>query len=331
MLLSRHTKRRDFIALIGGATAAWPLAVRAQQARVPMIGWLGGGTPATQSQWAVAFTERLRQLGWSEGSSIAIEYRWAEGRPERFAEIAAEFVRLKVDVILAAGTEAALAAKKATAIIPIVFPVAGDPVGTGLVASLARPGANVTGVSNLAKDLAAKRLELLSEVVRGLRRSAVLTNAGYPASQLEIGELQAAARTLGIEIVLFEIRRSEDIAPAFATLSGRAEAFYVIGDPLVNANHMRINVLALTARLPTIYPQRSYLEAGGLMSYGPNFLDLNRRAADLVDKILRGAKPADLPVEQPTKFELVINLITAKALGLDVPPTLLGRADDVIE
>jgi putative ABC transport system substrate-binding protein len=324
-------KRRDFIALIGGATAAWPLAVRAQRARVPMIGWLGGGTPATQSQWAVAFTERLRQLGWSEGSSIAIEYRWAEGRPERFAEIAAEFVRLKVDVILAAGTEAALAAKKATAIIPIVFPVAGDPVGTGLVASLARPGANVTGVSNLAKDLAAKRLELLSEVVRGLRRSAVLTNAGYPASQLEIGELQAAARTLGIEIVLFEIRRSEDIAPAFATLSGRAEAFYVIGDPLVNANHMRINVLALTARLPTIYPQRSYLEAGGLMSYGPNFLDLNRRAADLVDKILRGAKPADLPVEQPTKFELVINLITAKALGLDVPPTLLGRADDVIE
>ena len=288
-------------------------------------------TAATQSQWAVAFTERLRQLGWSEGSSVAIEYRWAEGRPERFAEIAAEFVRLKVDVILAAGTEAALAAKKATAIIPIVFPVAGDPVGTGLVASLARPGANVTGVSNLAKDLAAKRLELLSEVVRGLRRSAVLTNAGYPASQLEIGELQSAARTLGIEIVLFEIRRIEDIAPAFATLSGGAEALYVIGDPLVNANQMRINVLALTARLPTIYPQRGYLEAGGLMSYGPNFLDLNRRAADLVDKILRGAKPADLPVEQPTKFELVINLITAKALGLDVPPTLLGRADEVIE
>ena len=324
-------KRRELITLLGGATAAWPLAVRAQQARVPMIGWLGGGTPATQSQWAVAFTERLRQLGWSEGSSIAIEYRWAEGRPERFAEIAAEFVRLKVDVILAAGTEAALAAKKATAIIPIVFPVAGDPVGTGLVASLARPGANVTGVSNLAKDLAAKRLELLSEVVRGLRRSAVLTNAGYPASQLEIGELQSAARTLGIEIVLFEVRRSEDIAPAFATLSGRTEALYVVGDPLVNANQMRINVLALTARLPTIYPQRGYLEAGGLMSYGPNFLDLNRRAADLVDKILRGAKPADLPVEQPTKFELVINLITAKALGLDVPPTLLGRADVVIE
>jgi len=324
-------KRREFITLLGGAAVAWPLGARAQQARVPAIGWLGGGTPATQSQWAVAFTERLRQLGWSEGSSIAIEYRWAEGRPERFAEIAAEFVRLKVDVILAAGTEAALAAKNATAIIPIVFPVAGDPVGTGLVASLARPGANVTGVSNLAKDLAAKRLELLSEVVRGLRRSAVLTNAGYPASQLEIGELQSAARTLGIEIVLFEVRRSEDIAPAFATLSGRAEALYVIGDPLVNANQMRINVLALTARLPTIYPQRSYLEAGGLMSYGPNFLDLNRRAADLVDKILRGAKPADLPVEQPTKFELVINLITAKALGLDVPPTLLGRADDVIE
>jgi len=292
---------------------------------------LGGGTPATQSQWAVAFTERLRQLGWSEGSSIAIEYRWAEGRPERFAEIAAEFVRLKVDVILAAGTEAALAAKNATAIIPIVFPVAGDPVGTGLVASLARPGANVTGVSNQAQDLATKRLELLSEVARGLRRSAVLSNAGYPASQLEIGELQSAARTLGIEIVPFEIRRSEDIAPAFATLSGRTEALYVVGDPLVNANQMRINVLALTARLPTIYLQRGYLEAGGLMSYGPNFLDLNRRAADLVDKILRGAKPADLPVEQPTKFDLVINLIVAKALGLEIPPTVVARADEVIE
>ena len=189
----------------------------------------------------------------------------------------------------------------------------------------------MTGVSNLAKDVAAKRLELLSEVVRGLRRSAVLTNAGYPASQLEIGELQSAARTLGIEIVLFEVRRSEDIAPAFATLSGRAEALYVIGDPLVNANQMRINVLALTARLPTIYPQRGYLEAGGLMSYGPNYLDLTRRAADLVDKILRGAKPADLPVEQPTKFDLVFNLITAKALGLEIPQTLLARADEVIE
>jgi len=323
-------KRRAFITLLGSA-AAWPLATRAQQARVPTIGWLGGGTPATQNQWAVAFTQRLRQLGWSEGTSITIEYRWAEGRPERFAEIAAEFVRLKVDVILAAGTEAALAAKQATAIIPIVFPVAGDPVGTGLVASLTRPGANLTGVSNQSRDLAAKRLELLSEVVRGLRRSAILVNADYPAGMLEMGEVHSAARTLGIEVTPFEIRRSEDIAPAFEKLSGRTEAVYVIGDPLMIANRMRINVLALTARLPTIYSQREYLDAGGLMSYGPNFLELNRRAADLVDKILRGAKPADLPVEQPTKFDLVINLITAKALGLEIPPTLLALADEVIE
>jgi len=329
--MASYIRRRHFLATLLGSAAAWPLATRAQQARVPTIGWLGGGTPATQNQWAVAFTQRLRQLGWSEGTSITIEYRWAEGRPERFAEIAAEFVRLKVDVILAAGTEAALAAKQATAIIPIVFPVAGDPVGTGLVASLTRPGANLTGVSNQSRDLAAKRLELLSEVVRGLRRSAILVNADYPAGMLEMGEVHSAARTLGIEVTPFEIRRSEDIAPAFEKLSGRTEAVYVIGDPLMIANRMRINVLALTARLPTIYSQREYLDAGGLMSYGPNFLELNRRAADLVDKILRGAKPADLPVEQPTKFDLVINLITAKALGLEIPPTLLARADEVIE
>ena len=328
--MTAKMKRRAFITLLGGA-AAWPLAARAQQARVPTFGWLGGATPAAQSQWAIAFTQRLRMLGWSEGSTVVIEYRWAEGRPERFAEIAAEFVRLKVDVILAAGTEAALAAKQATAIIPIVFPVAGDPVGTGLVASLARPDANVTGVSNQSRDLAAKRLELLREVVRGLRHSAILLNAGYPAGVLEMGEVHSAAHTLGIEVTPFEIRRSEDIAPAFEKLSGRTEAVYVIGDPLMNANRMRINVLALTARLPTIYSQREYLDSGGLMSYGPNYLDLNRRAADLVDKILRGAKPADLPVEQPTKFDLVFNLITAKALGLEVPPTLLARADEVIE
>ena len=187
--------RRELLAALGGAAAAWPLAARAQQARVPTIGWLGGATPAAQSQWAIAFTQRLRMLGWSEGSTVVIEYRWAEGRPERFAEIAAEFVRLKVDVILAAGTEAALAAKQATAIIPIVFPVAGDPVGTGLVASLARPDANVTGVSNQSRDLAAKRLELLREVVRGLRHSAILLNAGYPAGVLEMGEVHSAARS----------------------------------------------------------------------------------------------------------------------------------------
>ena len=275
--------------------------------------------------------QRLRELGWIEGRTVAIEYRWAEGRSERFAEIAAEFVRLKVDVIVTAGTAAVVAAKQATSVIPIVFAAAGDPVGTGLVASLARPGGNVTGLSNQSADLAGKRLELLREVVPGLRRLAIMANVGNPIGVLEMGEVQAAARTLGLEVVTLEIRRAEDIAPAFEALKGRADALYVVTDPLVNTNRIRINTLALGARLPTMHGIREYVEAGGLMSYGPNFPDLFRRAADYVDKILRGAKPADIPVEQPTKFDLVINLTTAKALGLDVPPTLLARADEVIE
>ena len=209
--------------------------------------------------------------------------------------------------------------------------MAGDPVGTGLVASLARPGGNVTGLSIQQTDLAGKRLELLREVVPGLRRLAILANVGNPAAVLEMGEVQAAARTLGLEVATLEIRRAEDIAPAFEALKGRADALYVCADPLVNTNRIRINTLALGARLPTMHGFREYVEAGGLMSYGPNFPDLFRRAADYVDKILRGAKPADIPVEQPTKFDLVINLTTAKALGLDVPPTLLARADEVIE
>jgi ABC-type uncharacterized transport system substrate-binding protein len=324
--------RRALISLLGGAAAVWPLAARAQQQpRMPTIGFLGGGTPASQRLWLTAFVERLRELGWVEGRSVAIEYRWAEGRPERFIGMAAELVRLKVDAIYAGGTEATLAAKQATATIPIVFPVAGDPVATGLVASLARPGGNVTGVSNLSRDLTAKRLELLSEVVRGLRRPGILVNAGYPGSALEMAEVRVAARTLGLEVVLAEIRRTEDIAPAFEALRHRAEALYIVGDPLLNANRMRINTFALVARLPTIYAQREYLEMGGLMSYGPNYADLNRRAADLIDKILRGAKPADLPVEQPTRFDLILNLVTARALGLEVPPNLVARADEVIE
>jgi putative ABC transport system substrate-binding protein len=275
--------------------------------------------------------QRLRELGWIEGRTITIEYRWAEGRPERFAEIAAEFVRLKVDLIFALGTEATLAAKRATAVIPIVFPVAGDPVGTGIVASLARPGGNVTGLSNLAADLASKRLEMLREVFPGLDRLAIMANVSGPGAVLEMHEFQAAARALGLEVVSLEIRRTQDIAPALESLKGRANALYVVGDPLANLNRTRINTFALVARLPTIYVQREYVEAGGLMSYGPNYPDLNRRAADHVDKILRGAKPADIPVEQPTKFDLVINLVTARALGLTVPPTLLARADEVIE
>ena len=324
-------RRREFITLLAGA-AAWPLVARAQQpGRLPTIGFLGGGAPTSQRTWVEAFVRRLRELGWTEGRTISIEYRWAEGRSDSLAEIAAEFVRLNVDLIYAVGTEAALAAKQATSVVPIVFPVTGDPIGTGLVASLVRPGGNVTGLSNLAVDLAAKRLEILREVFPRLNRLAIMANPVYSAGVLELSEIQAAARTLSIDIVPLEFRRAEDIAPVFDALKGRAEALYVIGDPLANSQRMRINTFALAARLPTMYVQREYVEAGGLMSYGPNYPDLNRRAADYVDKILRGTKPADLPVEQPTKFDLVINLITAKALGLTVPPTLLARADEVIE
>jgi len=324
-------RRRNFIALLGGA-ASWPLTARAQQAgRLPTIGYLGSGALATESQRMAAFVQRLRELGWIEGRTVVIDYRWAEGRSERAADIAAEFVRDKVDLIFATGTEATLAAKKATALIPIVFPIAGDPLGSGMVASLAHPGGNVTGLSNLAADLAAKRLEILRDVFPGLNRLAIMANVSSPGAVLEMDEFQEAARALRLEVVPLEIRRTEDIAPALESLKGRVEALYVVGDPLANLNRVRINTFALVARLPTIYVQREYVEAGGLMSYGPNYAALFRRAADYVDKILRGAKPADLPVEQPTQFDLVINLVTARALGLTVPPTLLVRADEVIE
>jgi len=324
-------KRREFITLLGGA-AAWPLAARAQQAGPqPTIGFLAAGTPTSHGQRVAAFVQRLRELGWIEGRTITIEYRWAEGRSERFAEIAAELVRRKVDVIVTSATEAIVAAKQATSVIPIVFAAAGDPVGTGLVASLARPGGNVTGLSVQQTDVAAKRVELLREIVPGLRRLAILGNVSGPAVVLDMREVQAAARTLGLEVITSEIRRGEDIAPAFAALKGHADALYVANDPLVGTHRFRINTLALAARLPTMHGSGEYAEVGGLMSYGPNSADLFRRAADFVDKILRGAKPGDIPVEQPTKFELVINLKTAKALGLEVPPTLLARADEVIE
>jgi putative tryptophan/tyrosine transport system substrate-binding protein len=325
-------KRRQFITLLGGAAAAWPLAARARQAgKLPTIGFLGESTPSAQSERTAAFVQRLRELGWIEGRTVAIEYRWAEGRSERFAEIATEFVRLKVDAIATSSTPAVIAAKQVTSVIPIVSAVMGDPVGTGLVASLARPGGNVTGLSVLAPDLAGKRLELLREVVPGLRRLAVLANVSNPMSVLEMGEVQAAARALGLDVVTLEIRRPEDIVLAFEKLKGRAQALYVAGDPLVVANRIRINTSALGARLPTMYSYREYVEAGGLMCYGPNVPGLFRRAGDFIDKILRGARPADIPVEQPTKFDLVMNRTTAKALGLTIPDSFLLRADEVIE
>jgi putative ABC transport system substrate-binding protein len=274
--------------------------------------------------------QRLRELGWIDGRTVAVEYRWAEGRDERFAEIAAEFVQRKVDVIVTSSTVGVVAAKQATSVIPIVF-VAGDPVGTGLVASLARPGGNATGLSLQQTETNGKRFELLREVVPGLSRLAILANVGSPAVVLDIRGVQATARTNGLEVITLEIRRGEDITPAFEALKGRAEALYVVVDPLVNTHRIRINTLVLAARLPTMHTLREQVEAGGLMSYGANFPDLFRRAADFVDKILRGAKPVDLPVEQPTKFDLVINLTTAKALGLEIPSSVLARADEVIE
>jgi putative ABC transport system substrate-binding protein len=325
-------KRREFITLLGGAAAAWPLPARAQQpGKLPTIGYLGATTPSTESQRVAALVRRLREFGWIEGRNLTIEYRYAEGRSERYAELAAEFVRLNVDVIVTYGTPAVAAAKQATAVIPIVFAVAGDPLGSKLIASLARPGGNVTGLSNQKTDLADKRLELLREIVPGFRRLAIMANVGNPPSVLEMREVEATARKLGNEVTTFEIRGAEDIAPVFDALKGRADVLYVCGDPLVDTNRVRIITLALVLRLPTMSDFPEFVEAGGLMSYGPNFPELFRRAAGYVDKILRGAKPGDIPVEQPIKFDLVINVITAKALGLDISPTLLARTDKVIE
>ena len=323
-------RRREFIALLSGA-AAWPLAARAQPGRLRTIGFLGPNTHSAASEWVAALEKRLRELGLMEGRTITVEYRWAEGREERFAEIAAELVRLKADVIVTSGTQAVMASKNATSVIPIVFATAGDPVGSGLVGSLARPAGNVTGLATLANELAGKRLELLREVVPDLRRVAIMGNIANPYMTLELGEVQAAARTLGLETITLEIRRAQDLAPAFEALKSRADALYVCTDALTNTHRIRINIAALGERLPTMHGSRDLVEAGGLMSYGPNFPDMFRRTADYVDKILRGAKPGDLPVEQPTKFDLVVNLITAKALGLTIPATLLARADEVIE
>jgi ABC-type uncharacterized transport system substrate-binding protein len=328
--------RRELIALLAGAAAApaigWPHAAFAQQAKkLPTIGFLGASTPAAASRWVAAFAKRLNELGWIEGHTVVIEYRWAEGRRERYAEIAAELVRLKVDLIVTWASAPVIAAKQATAVIPIVFAAQMDPVGTGVIASLAHPGGNVTGLSLQSTDAAGKRLELLREVVPDLRRVAIIGNVGTPGVVLEMANAEAAARALGLEVSTLEIRRSEDIAPAIAALDRLAAALCVVTDPLVLSDRDRINVLARDARLPTIYSSREYVAAGGLMGYGPSWPDLFVRAAEYVDKILRGAKPAEIPVEQPTKFELVVNLKTAKSIGLTIPESFLLRADEVIE
>jgi putative tryptophan/tyrosine transport system substrate-binding protein len=325
-------RRREFITLLGGTAALWPLVAHAQQGgKLATIGLLGSGTAAAQSTWTAAFAQRMRELGWIEGRNLTIEYRWAEGHTERLAGLANELVRLNVDVILTHNTPPPLAAKQATSVIPIVFATAGDPVGSGIVASLARPGGNITGLSSEIPDAAGKKLELLREVVPGLHRLATLADVNNPYATLDVRKINQAARALGIEIANFEIRRSEELDSTFEMLKGRTDALYVLPVPLLFANRVRMNTLALGARLPTLHGGREYVEAGGLMSYGPNWPSMWRRAADLVDKILRGAKPADIPVEQPTEFNLVINLTTAKALGLRIPDKLLAIANEVID
>ena len=322
--------RRKFIAAVGGAALAWPIATRAQPAaKPPTIGFLGISASGFNS-WSAAFAERLQELGWIESRTVAIEYRWSEGRPERVAEIATEFVQQKVDLIVAYGAAVTIL-KQATASIPIVFAIAADPVGGGLVANLSHPGGNVTGLSVQATDAAGKRLELLREVVPKLGRLGILIDAGYAASVQEKGEVQALARSVGLEVVPQEIRRAEDIASAFDALKGQVDALYVTENALILTNGKTISTLALNVQLPTTCTNANIARAGALMSYGPNFPALFRRAAEIVDKILRGTKPADIPVEQPTKFDLVINLTTAKALGLTIPHNLLVLADEVIE
>jgi len=325
-------RRREVITLLGGAAAVWPLSAGAQQpGRRPIIGFLGANSPSVQGQWTTAFVQRLGELGWMEGRNVAIEYRWAETRFDRSPGFIAEFVRLKVNVIVTHSTANVAAAKHGTSIIPIVFAALADPVGTGVVESLAHPGGNLTGLSNLFIDVAGKRVELLHEIVPSMRQLAILANGSIANTAPEIDEVRSAARKLGMQVKIVDVRRAEDIAPAFDALNGRTEALYVLGDPITNTNRARISALALGARLPTVAGFREFAAAGGLISYGANLASQFRRAADLVDKILRGAKPADIPVEQPTKFDMVVNLSTAKALDLTVPDTLLARADEVIE
>ena len=323
--------RRHFIGLLGGTAATWPLAARAQQGKLPAIGFFGNTAAAGGGPRTAAFVQRLRELGWVDGRTVKIEYRWGEGRTESYAEAAAEFVRLKVDLIVSFGG-ATPAMMKATSLIPIVFAIDADPVGRGLVASLSSPGGNVTGLSAQSTESVGKRLELMREIVPDFRRLAILTNVVFFGSAQEIGLVRSSARTLGIDIVdMLEVRKPEDIAPAFAALKGGAQALYVCGDSLTNTFQARINILALGVRMLTICNNRDALHGGGFISYGVNISDLYRRAGDYADKILRGAKPAELPVEQPTKFEMVINVTVAKALGLKVPEAFLVRADEVIE
>ena len=327
------TTRQLSLAALALATLAGPPAADAQRpGKVPRIGFLMPASPSVSASRIEAFRRGLLDLGYVEGKDILIEYRWAEGGYGRLPDLAAELVRLKVDVIVAWGTPGALAAKNATSTIPIVMPAAADPVASGLVASLARPGGNVTGLSLMSPELGGKRLQLLKEVVPGASRVAILSNPTNAWHAAYLRETDAAARVLGVQLQPLEIRAPEDIDRAFqAAIRGRASALTVVEDFLVFTHRARIVALAAKSRLPAIFAWREAVDGGGLMSYGTNISDLDRRAATYVDKILKGAKPADLPVEQPTRFELVINLKTAKALGITFPPSILIRAPEAIQ
>jgi ABC-type uncharacterized transport system substrate-binding protein len=325
--------RRAFITIVGGGVLAAPLVTGAQPPpKIPRIGYLGPVSPAAGARLLESFRQGLRELNYVEGQNILIDYRWAEGRPERFPPLAAELTQLRVDAIVTYNNPAVAALQRATRTIPIVVANMGDPVGSGFVASLARPGGNITGFSGLSEELSRKWVELLKEAAPKVSRVAVLTVSQTPAAVTQWKEIEAAAQALGVTPQRHEIAGPDEIAPAFAILiKGRAQGLIVLPHAVTNARRTQIVSLGAEYRLPGMYPDSQYVEAGGLLSYTANFADLHRRTATYVDKILKGAKPADLPVQQPTKFELVVNLRTAKALGLTIPQSILVRADEVIQ
>ena len=330
---SDQLQRREFLSLLGGAATSWPLAARAQSPRkVPRIGVLLPGTAASFALRTKALLEGLRDLGYVEGQTIAIEWRWGQDRVEGLPELAADLVGRNVDVLVTGGTPAAKALKTATGTIPIVMAIIGDPVATGLVASLARPGGNATGFSIVAPELSGKRLELLKEIVPEISPVAVMLNTRNPQSQFELNEMQAAARAMGLQLHPIQISPEDKFEDAFAAMSGAsARALIILTDPIFFSQRKTIVDLATLSRLPAMYFFQEFAEGGGLVSYGPSDTDLYRRSATYVDRILHGAKPGELPIQQPTKFDLVINLKAANALGLNISPLLLARADKVIE
>ena len=323
-------RRREFLGVLGSAAAGWPLASQAQPRKLPTIGFMGATTPAAWSDWVASFVKRLRELGWAEGHNVAIEYRWTDNNPNRLRDIAAEFAKLKVDVIFAPVTLAALAAKEVTTTIPIVFALVGDPVAVGLVSSLARPGGNITGTTNQSTDLGSKRLEIMREVIPRLQTLGILVHGRNPANLIEVGRIREVAERLALKVTTLDVRQVSDIA-ALQDLTRNIDALYVTPDAFILNNLARVNAFVFAARLPTMHASREYVALGGLMSYGPTNLDQVARAAEYIASILKGAKPADLPVEQPTRFYLTFNTNTAKAIGFSLPSPLLARADEIIE